>query len=259
MNANYLMRFLVAAIVSRVCVFAAPPLITGDVSTATANSFELYVGSRYQKTDAIDRQVPHIELIYGLTPKWEASIETNYLSLAGEHGFDDTTLGTKVAVIEETITRPAFGLSYDVKFSNGDAERGLGSGGTERDVRMRAKKSFGPLIVLMNIGRVFVSDVRMDGDAFSRSDAWRASFAQEWELSRKLKILGEVYSRESTEPGAPARTGWNIGVKQRLRENLSWHAAYGGSLRRENRGGLDLRIYAGLKIEFSAPWSGTSP
>jgi len=39
-----------------------------------------------------------------------------------------------------------------------------------------------------------------------------------------------------------------------LRDNLTVHAAVGKSVRDGNRGGPDLRVYAGLKCEFGAPW-----
>lgn len=60
--------------------------------------------------------------------------------------------------------------------------------------------------------------------------------------------------RTSDEPGEPNRLAWNAGFKHKLSDNLNVHASVGESLRADNRGGPDLRIYAGLKWEFDAPW-----
>jgi len=54
--------------------------------------------------------------------------------------------------------------------------------------------------------------------------------------------------------GEPNRVAANIGLSQQLLENLAVHGAIGRSLREGARGGPDLRIYAGIKCDFDAPW-----
>jgi hypothetical protein len=243
-------------------LFAPPPLITGDVPTADRGRFELYTGLRYQDTGRIQRQLPHVELVYGLAERWEVSAEANYLSRAGAHGMDDFTLATKTVLLVETVSTPAIGVSYEFKFDNGAAEQGLGSGGHEHDLRLRTQKTFGSVTPIVNFGYVLVPDAIVAGRMSSRQDVWRASFAQEWEVAKSLKLLAEVYWRTADEPGDAARLGWNVGFKYKLRDGLTWHGALGESLRGGNRGGPDLRVYVGLKIEFGAPWrtmSGVHP
>lgn len=235
-------------------LYATPPLITGDVPTADRGHFELYTGFRYQDTGRVQRQVPHVELVYGLADNWEISAETNYLSRAGERGFDDLTLATKAGLLAESPTRPAIGASYEFKLDNGDAERGLGSGGNEHDFRLRAQKTFGAITPILNIGYVLVPDATINGRRSARQDVWRASLAQEWTVAGKTKLLAEIYWRTADEPGGDDRLGWNVGFKHKARDNLTIHAAIGESLRAGNRGGPDLRVYAGLKFEFGVPW-----
>lgn len=235
-------------------LYAPPPLITGDVPPADAGHFELYTGFRYQDTSRIQRQLPHVELVYGLADQWEISAETNYLSRAGELGFDDLTFATKAVLLAESAARGALGASYEFKFDNGDAERGLGSGGNEHDFRLRAQKTFGAITPILNVGYVLVPDATINGRRSARQDVWRASLAQEWTVAGKTKLLGEIYWRTADEPGGDDRLGWNVGFKHKARDNLSVHAAVGESLRAGNGGGPDLRVYAGLKFEFGAPW-----
>lgn len=231
----------------------APPLITGTVPTAEVGHCEVYLGTRYQKTSYIQRQFPHVELVYGITPRWEVSCDTNYLIRNERRGADDLAVATKVVVLPESARLPGLAVSYDYKSDNGDAAQGLGTGGIEHELRLRTQKGFGFFTPIINAGRVFVPDVEIAGTREARRDVWRASCAQEWTISSRLKLLSEVYWRTTDEPGGPARLGWNIGFKHRVHDGVSWHAAIGESLRKNDRGGPKLRVYAGVKYEFAAP------
>jgi hypothetical protein len=235
-------------------LYAPPPLITGDVPTAGRGHFELYTGVRYQDTGRIQRQLPHVELVYGVADRWEISAEGNYLSRNGEHGVDDFTLATKTVLLAESASAPGLGASYEFKFDNGDAARGLGNGGNEHDFRLRAQKTFGVVTPILNLGYVLVPDATILGWRSARQDVWRASLAQEFTVAKGTKLLGEIYWRTADEPGETQRLGWNVGFKHKIRDSLSWHTAIGESLRRSNRGGPDLRVYFGFKYEFAAPW-----
>lgn len=236
-------------------LYAPPPLITGDVPVADTNHFELYTGFRFQDTGRIHRQLPHLELVYGIADRWEVSAEANYLSRAGAHGFDDVTLATKTVLVAENAAQPAVGASYEFKFDNANAERGLGSGGKEHDFRLRAQKTFGAFTPILNVGYVLVPDGTINGRRSARQDVRRASLAQEWSVAGKTNLLGEIYWRTADEPGGDDRLGWNVGFKHKARDHLSVHAAIGESLRSGNRGGPDLRVYFGIKYEFAAPWT----
>jgi hypothetical protein len=225
-------------------------LITGDVPAADKGTVELYTGVRYQDTGTIQRQMPHVELVYGLADGWEISAEGNYLSRRGAHGLDDYVIATKIVLVRESAAAPGIGASYEFKFDNANAERGLGSGGNEHDIRLRAQKTFSRITPILNVGYVFVPDATVGGRRSAREDVWRASIAQEWQATKTLKLLSEIYWRAPDEPGDAARLGWNVGLKHTLREGLAWHAAVGESLRAGNRGGPDCRAYVGLKFEF---------
>lgn len=175
-------------------LFAPPPLLTGDVPTAGEGGLELYTGVRYQDTGRIERQLPHIELVYGLTERWELSAEANFLSREGPRGFDDVTVATKFVLLMESPTRPGVGASYEYKFDNGDANVGLGSGGIEHDLRLRAQKTFGRFTPMINVGFVAVPDARIAGRVSARQDVRRMSFAQEWKATANLHLLAEGHS-----------------------------------------------------------------
>jgi Putative MetA-pathway of phenol degradation len=219
---------------------AVPPLVTGDVPTADKNHVEVYVGTRYQKTDSIERQLPFTEIVYGLTERQEITFEIPYLSVDGQHGFGDAVLGTKYLILRETDQRPGIAGSFELKLDNGDASKGLGTGALEYDFRPRAQKTFDWFTGLINAGYT-ITDQR---------DVVFLAFAQEYRVSAKLALLSEIYWRNSAEPGEPNRFAGDVGFKYHLVKHLDVHAAVGKSARSANRGGPALRVYAGIKLEF---------
>jgi hypothetical protein len=171
------MKTLPALFVAALCLataprcFAPPPLVTGDVPTAPAESFELYVGMRYQDTGRIERQLPFTELVYGLTDRWEVIVEAPYLSRERAHGLGDVVLGTKYVLLQEDERRPGIAGSYEVKLDNAEPVRGLGSGGYEHDLRLRAQKTWGWFTPIVNAGYIVIPDADVRGADAPRLDA----------------------------------------------------------------------------------------
>ena len=236
--------------------FAVPPLVSGDVPTADKNTFERYVGALYQesKTGNPSRLLPFTELVYGLTDRMELTFETAGLRKDHEYGLSDSVVGTKYVFLKETGRWPGIAGSFELKLPTGDKSRGLGSGEFDYDLRLRAQKTWGWFTAMGNVGYTFVTDPEFGGVTTSTKNVWLLTFAQEYQVAKKTKLLSEVYFVSREAPGDPNRLAANIGFKQKLRENLSVHAAIGKSMREANRGGPDLRVYVGVKWDFGAPW-----
>jgi hypothetical protein len=230
---------IASAVVARPAA-AVQPLVTGDVPTADKNHVEVYVGMGYQEADRIERQLPFTEIVYGLTDRQEITFECSYLSADGRHGFGDAVLGTKVLILPEADQRPGVAGSFELKLANGDASKGLGTGVLEYDFRLRAQKTFGWFIALVNAGYT-ITDQR---------DEVSLAFAQEYRVSAKLALLSELYWRSGAGSGEPARFAGDVGFKFHLVRHLDVHAAVGKSLRGANRGGPAPRVYAGIKLEI---------
>jgi hypothetical protein len=236
--------------------FAPPPLVTGDVPTADKQTFEWYLGARYQESQSGDpsRLLPFTELVYGLTDRMELTFETAGLSVNHEYGLSDSVLGTKYVFLNETDRRPGLAGSFELKLPTGDESRGLGSGEFDFDLRLRAQKTWSWFTAIGNVGYTFVTDPEYGGVITSTDNVWLLTFGQEYQVAKRTKLLSELYFVSREEPGEPNRLAANIGFKHKLRDYLTVHAAIGKSVREGNRGGPDLRVYAGLKLEFGAPW-----
>ena len=255
--------FVVGAVVSAFMLgsatrcFAPPPLVTGDVPTADKGRFEWYLGARYQESQSGKpvRLLPFTELVYGLSDRQELTFETAGLSKDGQYGLNDSVLGTKFVFLKETERRPGIAGSFELKLPTGDESRGLGTGEFDYDLRLRAQKMWGWFTAIGNAGYTFVTDPEFGGAKISTENVWLLTLGQEYQIARRTKLLSELYFVSREEPGAPNRLAANIGFKHKLRDNLTVHAAAGKSVREANRGGPDLRVYAGLKWEFDAPWA----
>ena len=229
---------------------APPPMVTGDVPTPDKGTFESYVGVLYQKNGGIERNLPFTELVYGLTDHWELSAELPFVSTGGHFGAGDFALGTKFAFLPETDQRPGMALRYEAKFDNGDAERGLGSGGYEHLLRWHAQKTFGWFTPIINFGGIVVSDARAGGARETRQNVLLANFEQEWRVAKGTKLLSAINWKSSDMPGEPYRLAWNVGFKQKLCEGLFVHGAGGSSFRYHHQGGPEVRLYLGLEYDF---------
>ena len=236
-------------------LYAVPPLVSGDVPTADKGTFELYSGMRYQSEgDGVNRQIPFVELVYGVSDRQEITFEIPYLSQRGEHGFGDAVFGTKFIFLKETKALPALAGTLELKLLSASESRGLGTGAFDCDLRSRFQKTWGRFTALGNIGYTIVGEPKVGGVTQARKNVWFASFVPQYKLSDKTKLLGEIYLETSEEPGQPNRFAANVGFDTEIAHNLTFQAAVGRSLREGSRGGPDLRVYVGLHWVFDAPW-----
>jgi hypothetical protein len=231
-------------------LFAPPPLVTGDVPTADKGHVEIYVGMRYQDTGTISRQIPFTEFVYGITERQEITFEVPYLSRKGEHGFGESVIGTKYLFLRETESRPGIAGSFELKVPTGDEARGLGNGEFAYDLRLRTQKTWEWFTGIINIGYTFNPDASLNGFAAEQRNVLFTSFAQEYQVAKKTKLLSEIYWLNNSDVGEPSRLAANIGFKQKITRQLTLHGSIGKSLRESNRGGPALRFYVGVKYDF---------
>ena len=236
--------------------FAPPPLVTGDVPTADKEAFEWYQGARYQESESgtPSRLLPFTELVYGISQRQEITFEIAGLSQGRHYGISDAVAGTKYVFLKETGKRPGIAGSFELKLPTGDRSRGLGSGQCDYDLRLRAQKTWGWFSAIGNAGCTFVTNPEFGGVKQSAGNVWLLAFGQEYQVTKRTRLLSEIYFVSRETPGDPNRLAANVGFKHKLLDNLSFHATVGKSLREGSRGGPDIRIYAGLKWEFDAPW-----
>jgi len=242
---------LLGMILGQTYVFAGPPLSTGDVPTATEGILEIYAGQRYQENadGTIGREM-ETELAYGVNERLEGLIEVPYISEEGVRGWGDVTLGGKYILLAETAKRPGIAGSLKCELPSASAAQGLGRGAPAWAVRLRGQKTWGRLTAMVNVGYTIIVEPIINGSRKTRENSWFTAAAEEYKLCKKTILVSEVYWLTREKPGAFNRLAYSVGFKQKLTPNFRIHGAVGGSLRHEDVGGPQLRIFLGVKYEL---------
>jgi len=239
-------------------VQAAPPLDTDDADVAVKDTFEIYAGYDYEAAGGtITRQVPTIELDYGLIDRVELSLEVSYLSAEGAMGFGDMAVATKWVVFEEKKTLPAIAVEGEWKLHNGSVSRKLGTGRFDYEFLIPVQKTWGKFTGMVNFGLDFIGDPRINGVTEHRNNVWFVGFAQRYKVNDKTRVLSEVYVQHADEPGTPNQFAANVGFEREISHGLELQMTMGRSLRESAIGGPDLHVYVGLHGTFDAPWKKT--
>lgn len=235
-------------------LWAQPPLAVGDAPTADKGHFEWYLGTLYQKAGELERDFPSTEVVYGISNRQEFTFEIPYLLLPSGRGFGDAVLGSKFQIVPERGGRPGVSLSFELKLANGRVSEGLGTGALDYDLLLRTQKSVGIFTGIANFGYMVVGGPEGAGGADQeRRNQWFAAFSPRARVFSKTELLSEIYWENSDEPGEPHRLAGDIGLAQQISPHFEVHGAVGKCLRHGNLGGPSLRVYTGIKLEFSAP------
>jgi hypothetical protein len=244
--------WLVLALLSGAPVASAvPPLVIGDVPTADAGTVELYAGASRVKSGGVEWAVPSTELVLGVSSWQELTVEVPYLREEGAHGLGDIVLGSKLQLLPEAPGCPGLAGSVEWKLANGDQAAGVGSGSMELGFLLRAQKSWGRATFIGNAGYTLVGDPKVAGVLLARRNTGFLGMGGEAELRDGLSAVADLYWRSADVSGEPARLAANLGFKARLADHLAIHGAMGASLRPDGLGGPRLRIYLGLKGDFT--------
>ena len=234
---------------------AVPPLVIGDVEPAEYRHWEIYLGQRItEKSNGDEKTKSHIELVYGIRPGQEVCIDAPYIQKesngADVSGWGDICIGTKIQYSEETATRPAMGVSLEVKLDNGSAEDGLGSGVIDVDLCWRAEKWFGKSDTILNIGHTFVGNTEVGGVRTYLPNVTHWALAVRRPVNGSLRLLGEIYGSTREEHGGNDMLGFNIGFSYKDKAGTRWHAAWGQGLGSPSRQELKSRVYLGTKWTY---------
>ena len=230
---------------------AIPPIVSGDVPTTEKGHSELFVGYLQSESgDTTAREVPFLELVYGLTVRQELTIETPLIFLddttGTEGGLGDVVIGTKYRMVGQPDEDSGLSASLEVKLPTGDQDRGLSSGATDVDLRVRFGRQIRREVVYGNVGHTWVGENRGE----QLDNRWFVSGVWDHPAGSKVRLLSEVYFRTPSDPAGANRLAATIGIKWRVLPKQQCHLSIGSSLRAHAEGGPRLRVYAGWRWDF---------
>ena len=222
-------RLAAAVLVAVLCggrAFAQQrPLVTEDPETIGLGRMLIEAGvdfARDQQYPVSGLQgnlwrIPTVGLSFGLSSIAELQIDgglynrltvkkrvpaplANQLNFTGTttHDVEDTVIATKIRILSETGSRPAFGIRFATKLPNASNESGLGLDTTDFSGAILAAKTVQSVRVVGNFGVAILTDPTF---ASRQNDViiYGVSFARA--MTQQAEVVGELNGRASTRTG----------------------------------------------------------
>ena len=141
---------------------------------------------------------------------------SSHLDFTGDRTTDveDVVVGTKIRLVPEGQSRPAFGLRFATRLPNAGNESGLGLDTLEFNVSALVGKTVRSMRVVGNMGLAILGDPTR-GDQQGDLLTYGLSFARA--VRQGIEVVGEVNGRyaatydEDTPPGAESRAIMRFG------------------------------------------------
>lgn len=126
--------------------------------------------------------------------------------------FEDTFIGTKIRLLPETTSRPAFGLRFTTKLPNASNASGLGTDAMDFYGSLLGAKTVQSIRVVANLGAAILSDPTQ-GHRQNDVLTYGVSFARA--VTTEAELVGELNGRWSTRsepfPGTESRSLLKLG------------------------------------------------
>jgi len=122
------------------------------------------------------------------------------LTVVGDttHDVSDVVVATKMRILAETASRPAFGIRFATKLPNASNESGLGTDSFDFMATLLAAKTVQSVRVAGNFGFAILADPTR-GDRQNDLLLYGLSFARAF--TQQVEFVGEVNGRVSTRSG----------------------------------------------------------
>ncbi|WP_133137948.1 transporter [Legionella rowbothamii] len=195
LNWKYFFYFVVLSFSS--CVLAGPPFITDDPNPVSYQHENFYFFSTIDKVyNGQLITLPGFQFDYGIAPNLEITtivpfvFQTNGENTLSSQGLGDINLGLKYALLLETINRPQLAFSPILIIPTGNANKGLGNGGSQLHLPLWVQKSWNDWISYGGGGYALNSAPNMSNSFFGGCVLQR-------QINDKLMLGGEIFSQSA--------------------------------------------------------------
>lgn len=222
------------AICPAIPLFAGPPLVTDETGTPGANGWEVNASDNVTKTrDDLTVAAPYLDLNYGHSEYDQFKAEFPLVNFVDPEdggqphaGVGDILIGYKYRYLEEDQIGFSASFYTQMLLPTGNKELGIGQGLTELPELFQVSKHFfdKKLYVYAETGYYF----SLSG---SRYDAFDYGLAAEWEVNKKLSLMGEVGGMDFPGHGMPDNPFFNIGFGYKFSDQVSLIGSAGRSFR----------------------------
>ena len=116
------------------------------------------------------------------------------------HDVEDIVIGTKIRLLGETPSRPAFALRFATKLPNASNESGLGLDTTDFHFQALVGKTIRSIRIVGNIGLGILGDPT---EGANQNDVVLYGVSIARAVKQGVEVVGEVNGRASTRSGTP--------------------------------------------------------
>jgi len=234
--------------------YAARPLSSEDAGVCGKGNFQLDAGFDYAKEGNKDKSYTFLLAgAYGISQRSDLSVELPYLMIAPGDGnnearLSDIKLAFKSLIIPEGEINPAIALKIQLKLSNGNEEKNLGSGDEDAGIIFAVSKTLGKLVLHGNLGYTLVGRGRDD----TLKNYILYGLAGEYALSTKIKLVMELYGESDShfDPGSLRHHNLTplIGFSYQLNEKIVLDTAFKVGISESRRQAYGLTM--GCSVQF---------
>lgn len=221
----------------------AGPLATEDTKTLEPGQVELELRGDYAKTEegALWRLATGVNI--GVLPGLEMDVDVPFVLLDPDEdntrgGVGITLVNVKYRLLDETERRPAVMGAVVLGLPTGDEDFGLGEIGVAVEAIAVVSKTFGPLMLTLNGGYIFIT---ADRD----HDFWVVRGSFEYKVTDAWTIMGEV-SSELSARGDTDIVVLRAGTVLAITEGIEVYTAVGFGLTRESPDVVTLGVTIAL-------------
>jgi hypothetical protein len=189
--------------------WCGPPFVTDDPEPVEYQHSEMYIASSQTNSQSGSTVTPEVEYNYGALPDLQLSITVPYVfsnpaGQGGQQGFGDLMLGAKYRFLQETDSHPMMAVFPIVVTPNGDANKGLGNGGTQIFLPVWIQKTWGDWQSYGGGGYW----INKAPDAHNN---WYFGWELQKNISDRVTLGGEIFHETIQFPTDTATMGFSLG------------------------------------------------
>jgi hypothetical protein len=242
MRARFIVTMAVLCLVPAAAFAQQRPLVTEDPETVGAGRVLVEAGLDYARdvvypVSGLEGHLfrfPLIGLSIGVSSIAEIQVDgglydhlnitqrrlaplSDMLEVGGDStsDVDDIVIGTKVRLVPEGTSRPAFGFRFATKLPNASNENGLGLDTTDFYASLLAAKTVQSVRIVSNVGLGILADATR-GDRQNDVLTYGVSFARA--VTQAAEVVGEINGRVNMRdvavpPGTESRSTVRFGTR----------------------------------------------
>jgi hypothetical protein len=232
---------------------AAHPLITDDTGTQGKGKFQLEANYEFSNEDSggVNEDFHQFQAVlsYGVidTVDVVAALPYQFIRstqgglITDENGISDLSVEVKWRFFERE--RLSFAIKPGISFPTGDEDKGLGPGRVGGSIFLIASQELEPWAFHFNVGYG-----RNENTADERREIWHVSIASEVEVSRWMRVVGNIGMEQNTDKGSDTPAAFLLGgVIVPVNDCFEISLGLKGGLTRPE---ADISVLSGVTMRF---------